>query len=477
MKNCVIVFLLVIVAGTSYGKKLRLDLDLAEFRNNDSTSIWEMYYVFPDTTLSYIYHEGKYIGEMYFHVSIVSEDTGTIVADKEWVVFLEKDIPSEEFKMNLFGQKNFLVPIGKHKFKLQVNDINDTTTSAEKEFGILSMEYSEEKLSISNIQLAQKIEESSEKTNDWNKNFLKNSLFVIPNPRNEYIGENPVLYFYAEIYNAKELSPDGYAVVYEIFDTTEKLKMRIKKQRESFANAIVETIRMPIDELPTGVYILSMKILNPKDDPVDSTFVLKKFYVINPNKPPMLEAFFVENLSFEQSEFVTLTAEQVQLEYDKIRYIIQDYEEDLFEVTETLKAKQKFLFRFWARRNPDTTQIVNANREEYRNRIESANKRFSYGLMRKGWSTDRGRIHLLYGEPTEIERNPINNALRAYDVWFYAELQGGIYFYFVDRHGFGNYILVHSTVTGEMRNENWFDENVDTDNLDPFRKRMQYDGR
>jgi GWxTD domain-containing protein len=36
-----------------------------------------------------------------------------------------------------------------------------------------------------------------------------------------------------------------------------------------------------------------------------------------------------------------------------------------------------------------------------------ANKNFSYGLMKEGWTTERGRVYLMYGPPTEIDRHPL----------------------------------------------------------------------
>jgi hypothetical protein len=92
--------------------------------------------------------------------------------------------------------------------------------------------------------------------------------------------------------------------------------------------------------------------------------------VLNPNNPAILDAFFVESQSFEQSEFATMNQEQIETEFRQIQYIIEEYEKELYNATETLEAKQKFLYRFWNSRNPDTTQVVNAVREEYRERIQ-----------------------------------------------------------------------------------------------------------
>lgn len=476
MKRILLILILLLASDLS-AKKMKLDLDLAEFRLDDTTSFWEMYYVFPDTVLSYKNVDGKFIGEMLFHIAISDKDADSVISEKSWIVSHSSDEPVANFRMDLYGQKHFLIPAGNHNFKLDVMDLNDSTTKAEKEFGIYSRDFPDERISLSYLQLAQVIERESEKSANWQMSFFKNSYYVIPNPRKEFIGEKPVLYSYAEIYNAKETSPDGYKLVYVIKDATGKERVRLSNSRESFANAIVETKSIPLESLPTGVYMLEMKCLYPKDDPEDSVSTAKKFYLINPKNPAMLETDFVESYSFEISEFAALSEEQVEEEYNQLKYIIQDYEKDLFEATETLDAKRKFLYRFWDRRDPDTTNVINERRAEYKKRIDYANKHFTYGLMKDGWNTERGRVYLMYGEPTEIDRHTQNNNLRAYQIWFYAELQGGIHFYFVDLLNTDNYILVHSTAVGERYNEYWYDEYVDTDNIDPFQRRLNNDGR
>jgi hypothetical protein len=44
---------------------------------------------------------------------------------------------------------------------------------------------------------------------------------------------------------------------------------------------------------------------------------------------------------------------------------------------------------------------------------------------------------------------------KAYEIWQYHSLQGGVEFDFIDRSGFSNYLLVNSTYRGEVRDDNW----------------------
>ena len=100
----------------------------------------------------------------------------------------------------------------------------------------------------------------------------------------------------------------------------------------------------------------------------------------------------------------------------------------------------------------------NSNKNEfYRNymqRIELSNQKYA-SMGRQGWKTDRGRIFLLYGEPSEIERYPNQLETRPYEIWQYTEIEGGIYFVFADLTGFSDYTLINSTKRGELRDDNW----------------------
>jgi hypothetical protein len=87
-------------------------------------------------------------------------------------------------------------------------------------------------------------------------------------------------------------------------------------------------------------------------------------------------------------------------------------------------------------------------------RVEIANQRFT-AMSRPGWKSDRGRVYLTYGEPSEIERFPNQTDSKPYEIWYYNELEGGVVFVFADITGFSSYQLVHSTLRGELRDDDW----------------------
>lgn len=119
----------------------------------------------------------------------------------------------------------------------------------------------------------------------------------------------------------------------------------------------------------------------------------------------------------------------------EVRYIITSQERKIFsELPEA--EREQFKKDFWVRRDPDPYTEENEYKEEYYSRIEQANKMF-FGEGRSGWLTDRGRIFILFGPPTERHTYPMEASGNCQEVWYY----GSFPVVFIDEHCSGSYTL------------------------------------
>jgi len=130
--------------------------------------------------------------------------------------------------------------------------------------------------------------------------------------------------------------------------------------------------------------------------------------------------------------------------YDKVRYIITREERKIFlELPDSGKAG--FIDEFWKRRDPDPQTEENEFRDEYFRRIDEATRLF-HGEGRPGWLTDRGRILVLFGSPTDRISEPggsmSGNICR--EIWYY----GGFPVLFTDEACTGHFRLVTYDLTG-----------------------------
>ena len=127
----------------------------------------------------------------------------------------------------------------------------------------------------------------------------------------------------------------------------------------------------------------------------------------------------------------------------KVRYIITKKEKKIFlELPDS--EKEKFKEEFWKKRDPDPSTEENEFKMEYFNRIERANELFvSEG--KPGWLTDRGRIFILFGPPSDRMTYPMGGDPYSYcrEVWYY----GNFPVVFVDSTCTGVYRLVTYDLT------------------------------
>lgn len=124
----------------------------------------------------------------------------------------------------------------------------------------------------------------------------------------------------------------------------------------------------------------------------------------------------------------------------KVRYIITAEERKIFlELPDS--EKDAFIEEFWRRRDPDPETEENEFKIEYFNRIEKANELF-LGEGRPGWLTDRGRIYVLFGPPTDRITYPMgapgSGGRGCQEIWYY----GNFPVVFLDETCTGHYVLV-----------------------------------
>jgi GWxTD domain-containing protein len=136
-----------------------------------------------------------------------------------------------------------------------------------------------------------------------------------------------------------------------------------------------------------------------------------------------------------QEKNLDVALEQMKLVADSDRIDeISDANQDL---------KQQWFDEFWQRRDPDPETPENELKEEFFRRVDFANRHFSeygFGARRTGWKTDRGRIYIRNGPPTEVERRATDFNMPTAEIWYYAKLDRR--YIFTDRDGSGHFRLV-----------------------------------
>lgn len=131
---------------------------------------------------------------------------------------------------------------------------------------------------------------------------------------------------------------------------------------------------------------------------------------------------------------------------EDVAYLVTAVERDVFLKLATDRERDLFIAAFWNHRAGKAGGEGAAVRAEHYRRITHANRVFGRDAAAPGWKTDRGRIYILLGPPTEQRSYDSRQGLRPVEVWFYQgqEARGlpkGFSLVFFQPDGFGEYEL------------------------------------
>ena len=140
---------------------------------------------------------------------------------------------------------------------------------------------------------------------------------------------------------------------------------------------------------------------------------------------------------------------------EEVVYIITSVEKNVFLKLPTDRERDAFIEAFWKHRDPTPDSGTNEFKIEHYRRIAYAVKSLGLETPVPGWKTDRGRIYIILGEPTDIERFQGKREIYNCEAWFYQGkeemgLPPALYLLFFQQSGVGAYRLYSPASDGPM---------------------------
>jgi GWxTD domain-containing protein len=437
-------------------KVLTYAVDLNRFRYSDSLTYVEFSAALNRSDIQYISKDDKYRGEFIVTAEVAKEDS--VHARKEWTNVNEVDSLAEiTSSQRLYCLNHFVLKPDDYTFRINIKDPN-SGLSKEYSSAVSVNDYASGQLRISDIQMSTNIQRDTAKTI-----FTKNGYRIYPNPSGLYGIGLPILYCYSEIYHLATATTDSganYKVAYAVLDSDGNVvKTYQPKIKKKPGNSSVEVNGLNVVTLVSGQYFLRMDVTDIENGGIASS--AKKFFVYREGDFAEGGAAFKKkevmsgegSPGLDASRYAVMTKKELDKEFDYARYIAIKNERDTYKKL-NLDGKREYIKQFWARRDQTPGTPDNEFKRDYLQRVEIANQSYR-GTFRDGWRTDRGRILLVYGRPDEIERFPFSNENKAYEIWHFFSVQGGVEFFFVDRREMGDLELVHSTARGELYDPDW----------------------
>jgi len=420
-----------------------VNFDYARFKNDDSSNYVELYFAcFPSLVTLNRVGEG-YSG--YVEIQLVvkdTEDEEVVLTNRSLVPVTVRDTSSASYSSTLVGQLGYVIPSGSHRLEIIAID---SLSPSRRDTLSLDLDIVPEKgrLSVSDLELCSNIRQSTNTADP----FYKNSHEVVPNPTLLFGSVNhPVIFHYLELYNLN--ADETYTVKTILADTSGvPIQESSRKRKYGIANAIDVGTTNAVNLL-SGKYRFQAVLLSSSSEPLLRTE--KVFYAYN----PQLSQPTMSNALMQETSLSGLSAEELAREFDQARYLATQNEIKTFSQISSPEGRRGFLGKFWSEVETGKMGHAPIRREEYLRRIKHANEQYR-AFSREGWRTDRGRVQALYGAPDEIDRRPSSEGGKPHEIWSYYQVENGVVFVFVDRTGFGDYLLVHSTKRGELRDDDW----------------------
>ncbi|HNW59523.1 MAG TPA: GWxTD domain-containing protein [bacterium] len=436
----------------------RFNIDYTRAHYSDSLTYLEIYAVIPRRQLTYLPDQGRYKAEFKATAEVFLQDS--LVSSKVWRnVNYADSLAQVSGEQSLFCLNHFILPDGDFEMSLRIEDLQNAAAQGAYRFPLHIAAFRGPGLELSDLHVSGSIVRDTSSTP-----FLKNGFQVTPNPSGLFGLGLPILYLYSEIYHlvpARSDSGAKYSVAYKIFNADgQAVKEVAPRLRNKPGDSAVEVTGINVITLVSGAYRVVAEVTDLETGA--QTSGARKFFVYREGDykgeaaaplQKVEEAKGFGSAGIDADRYLTMSEKEINQEFEYTRYISTKEERNTFKKL-NFQGKRAFMKEFWMGRDPSPGTPENEYKQDYLGRVQKANSSYR-GSFREGWRTDRGRILLVYGPPDEVERYPFSNDNRAYEIWHYYSVQGGVQFYYVDKRDTGDLELVHSTARGEIYDEDW----------------------
>ncbi len=448
-KRLFILLILLFCAQAFSQPRLQPSLDLAQLQDRERVSYLEISYAVPRSQLTPVRNaaQDSLTFALLLDLRIYREQA--LWANKSWK--LVETIPaaaSQETTKDWVDVLRYVLDTpAMYRVVLAARDLHRLEQTDSLEVSLQTQAFGREALALSDVIFATEIHKAAEGSASA---FNKSGYEVLANPRLIYGETQPTLFYYFEAYNLNaELRSNFYKSYWHIENENGKKvegfegSYRTKKRQHESS---VEMGSVSVAALPTGVYALVYGIADSTKNLLVSR--RKKFYIYH--GVPEATAYSANGASM----LLPASTRELDDEFSRMQHLVQPEDKKLFLGLNNAEAKRVFIASVWDSHKPEEYVDGASFRQVYLARARYAEVNFPSAL-RPGWKGDRGRVYILYGPPSNVERETSNPNTKPYEIWRYDDLQGGVIFVFADRTGFKNYELMHSTHRNELQNSDW----------------------
>ena len=440
-------------------KDIGLEIAYSQFLDSNSEPYLEIYFSLSGNSVDYIQkNPGEFIGGIEVTISVQADST---LAGADRFRLLSPVISDTSSVSEAFiHQSRLSVPQGDIKLMIDITDINEPDETYHFEQPI-KVDFDLNSITSSDIIMLEDFHRS-----DGTGVFSKSGYELIPlvSSGTAYFPEELTkISFYTEFYNTdKQLGSDQpFVLRYYLRD---QVKDKDLNEYASFAKHQAGTVTpllasFNIENLPTGNYELVVELLNREGENVYS---LKKFFYRKNNIKPVNLATLSDSVMMESFVSQLGGLDSIFLFIKYLYPISNDNDQraqDQLLAERNLEDMKKYFYGFWARTDPDNPSLA---WQQYHEQVKIVNRYYTTRI-RPGYMSDRGRVFLVYGKPTQTDSRKFEPSMPPYEIWQYNDIntpyavrQNNRIFIFAEfQPSTNDYQLFHSTAIGELSSRRW----------------------
>ncbi len=376
----------------SYGEQLYVEAYQMPYNNNDSCKVVIFFKITNDGLSTQKYQKNNPLSK-YFAVPSVDftfkDNDGIIRKRIEWsdTVFIENYEKTTSKKDFVSGYKTLVLKKGKYKFNAVGNNLNAKRNNNQKFDFNATIDFTKELISepiFCNYSNSNYFEDLKPFILSKSVPFSSNGARVLV-PVN--YSNKSANYIYICKKDASEEDENNWKNQIQF---SSGIKLRPNSIIDFKEN---EKSNLVLNIIPTNENLGLLDFELPPEKIVPGKYEMKIYVEGNRDT-----SIFIFNVSWEDKP---LTLKKVDYAIETMYYILTDDEFQMMNDGSKNEVYSKF-YKYWAVKDPTPETPFNEAFNQYFNRVDFAFFNFQSLGEKDGSKTDRGKIYILYGEPSKI---------------------------------------------------------------------------
>jgi GWxTD domain-containing protein len=422
---------------------LRAYMDNKQFYAPEAGNYIEIYFQFVGYSVNYLPVPEGLQGEVAVSIQIL-EDTKIVGQD---AYRLQTPIMKDSLVDDFYDVRRFALNPGKYTLSIELIDLN-SKNPAVKASQTIVIEDLGDAITASDIEV---IEYATK--GDETSSFYKSGYEMIPRLSTFFPSQLSSLPVYFELYNTNTLEDSVCGLKQSIINTDSGIELSEFTSYTKLTTAEVLPILRNVDitKIPTGKYALNYTLLSR-----NMTELTTQSYLFERSNDVEIVVDF-DNMVLDPSFQASITNDSVTYYLESLIPIAKPAE--IRNIIDVLKMKdlekeRKHIQAFWLKTSPGTSY---ESWLKYKVQVQLVERLYSNNFQ-EGFETDRGRVYLQYGSPTNVVIREVSSTEYPYEIWQYNKI--GVFsnkrFIFYNPDLVNNaYRLLHSDMIGELKNPSW----------------------